>query len=525
MSELQDTLFADLVEQSRGIASKAFRTSFVETSDVLFQKDFISEYGKTVEHQVLHDSDQTTVMFRIKCAAHAPFYLAGVVDDAQAKWIEALTETVTSLIEKEIECAEQDFLLTDYATQISRDFEELVWTREFAKRIQKTDVQQTLLEFVEQVFPTLMETVQATQLVLLEYASPISLSADFPEQEICHYSLGEELLDEAERLYLIGEFLQRGRLQPVVSNHCQSLDLAQLESFILVPIQAHGWEFGWILAVNRLDNFDTNQLLDVDLGQGVPVAEFGSFEAGLMQSTASFLASHANNISLYREKESLLIGILQALVYAIDAKDHYTHGHSNRVARLSRLLAERLGLSSQECDEIYLSGLLHDIGKIGIPDRLLQKQTELTDEEVCVLQQHPQIGYRLLQRLPQISYILPGVLSHHESLDGTGYPDGLVGDQIPLFARIIAVSDSFDAMTTDRPYRRGMSFEEAKEILELNIGPQWDPTIIDTLLSLESELSEIYQRSGESGGVQSWIDVSGLRSAKIFPSQSISPSQ
>ena len=137
--------------------------------------------------------------------------------------------------------------------------------------------------------------------------------------------------------------------------------------------------------------------------------------------------------------ELLLIGVIRTLVNAIDAKDAYTCGHSDRVARIAMRLAAELGLDHQSCLQVYMTGLLHDIGKIGVPDAILCKPGKLTDEEFAIVKRHPAIGYQILKHLEQLSYVLPGVLHHHEAVTGTGYPLGLAGESIPLAARILAV--------------------------------------------------------------------------------------
>ncbi len=152
-----------------------------------------------------------------------------------------------------------------------------------------------------------------------------------------------------------------------------------------------------------------------------------------------------------------------------------------------------------ELSDIYLAGLLHDIGKIGVRDEVLTKRGPLTDEEFKHIQQHVVIGHRILADLHAISHLLPGVLYHHERYDGAGYPEGLKGDAIPLLARILAVADSFDAMSTSRPYRTAMPLERVDEILRQGAGTQWDPLVIDAYVRCRDRLTAIRQRGlGES---------------------------
>lgn len=493
---LQFSTFSEQTRRGIEIASQAFATPFREVPISSCKSTLIPAPNTTtaaVKVAVTQQNDHVEIELMMTDSPEEVFVGRGQVQSESFHLLQQLGETVQKLIEKDIELNQQDDLLTDYASQISRDFEELVWTRQLAHHIQQTDIRDSLGAFVDQIFPTLMETVQASQLVLLQLInSPAENSNPEIQNSIDIRSLGSAQLSEDDIRLILDKYSERAKSQPVVCNHCSSLGIQNLSCFILVPIQVQQREFGWILAVNRESDFSIPVQPQPSL---LPLEEFGSFEAGLMQATASFLASHANNTSLYAEKEDLLIGIVRAMINAIDAKDHYTCGHSDRVAAISRRLAIELKLTERECEEIYLAGLLHDVGKIGVPDRILLKKESLTDAEMEILKQHPVIGYRVLKHLKQIAYILPGVLHHHESLDGTGYPEGLIGDQIPLQARIIAVADAFDAMTSDRPYRKGMPYAKAEEILKQNRGPQWDPTIVDCFISSRLEIQNLCSKA------------------------------
>ncbi|MDP4085522.1 MAG: HD-GYP domain-containing protein [Bacillota bacterium] len=182
------------------------------------------------------------------------------------------------------------------------------------------------------------------------------------------------------------------------------------------------------------------------------------------------------------QKNKLLINsFLTVLSTALDARDPYTSGHSVRVADFSHKIGVEMGLPMSEVDLLFKTALLHDIGKIGVPDRVLLKDGKLTDEEFAYIKAHPEIGEKILKQVnpeSEIKNLLPGVRSHHERIDGKGYPDRLNGDEIPLFGRIIAVADSYDAMTSDRPYRKGMPHSKAVAILLDGSGTQWDSEIV-----------------------------------------------
>ena len=185
---------------------------------------------------------------------------------------------------------------------------------------------------------------------------------------------------------------------------------------------------------------------------------------------------------LYETSEKLFMDAIRALVTAIDAKDPGTQGHSARVSDYAVLIAKEMELSESQINEIRISSLLHDVGKIGIADAILNKQGSLTPEERCQIDRHPVIGAKILGQMDALSNIVPGILGHHERLDGSGYPFGLSGEQISLFARIISVADVFDAMTSPRPYRAALGVAETINYLQTNVGKLFDPRCIQALL-------------------------------------------
>ena len=180
-----------------------------------------------------------------------------------------------------------------------------------------------------------------------------------------------------------------------------------------------------------------------------------------METATNQLAAQLHNVRLLRQKEELFTDVIRALVNAVEARDPYTCGHSERVASFARCLALVSGQPAGAHERVYLTGLLHDVGKIAIPDGVLQKPGKLNDEERAIIETHTDAGWRILHELDALRDVLPGVLYHHEHYDGNGYPDGLVGENIPIDGRILAVCDAFDAMTSDRPYRNGMPVEKA----------------------------------------------------------------
>lgn len=195
------------------------------------------------------------------------------------------------------------------------------------------------------------------------------------------------------------------------------------------------------------------------------------------------------------ENRELFLGTVKALAEAIDGKDPYTRGHSERVKMYSVLMAEHMGLSQEEIEDIQVAALLHDVGKIGIEDRILKKPAALTEEEYAIMKTHPEKGAKIMAEIPQMKKYIPGMYYHHECIDGRGYPLGLKGDQIPLMARIISVADTFDAMTTNRPYQRAMSPEVAVQKIWSFAGTRYDPKVVAALESAlkAGKLDEVIQ--------------------------------
>ncbi|MCR5669841.1 MAG: response regulator [Butyrivibrio sp.] len=195
-----------------------------------------------------------------------------------------------------------------------------------------------------------------------------------------------------------------------------------------------------------------------------------------------------------KENEELFLGIVKSLAAAIDAKDTYTNGHSVRVAQYSREIAQRAGYDEDMQERIYITGLLHDVGKIGIPDTIINKEGGLTDEEFAIIKTHPEKGSKILCSIREMPELPIGARWHHERYDGTGYPEGLVGDKIPEEARIIAVADSYDAMTSNRSYRNSLPQDVVRSEIERGRGTQFDPQFADIMLQMIDEDTEYKMR-------------------------------
>lgn len=249
-------------------------------------------------------------------------------------------------------------------------------------------------------------------------------------------------------------------------------DLAMMaevaEQMLIVPIHVADRAVGVLFAADKRGN---RELSTVD----------GKLATAAAQNMGIFL----ENVTLYEDAQDLFMGTLHALIASIDAKDAYTCGHSERVAWLSRELAKAAGLDDETVERVYLSALVHDVGKIGVPEAVLCKPGRLTDEEFVMIKAHPEIGARIIKDIRQMRDLIPGVLHHHERYDGRGYPHNLAGEDIPLFGRLICLADSFDAMSSNRTYRSALSHEKVLQEIRDCAGAQFDPALAEVFVGLD----------------------------------------
>lgn len=237
-------------------------------------------------------------------------------------------------------------------------------------------------------------------------------------------------------------------------------------NMIAVPLIARGKCIGVMEVLNRLGGHT-----------------FSTEDMELLQALGHQSAIALQNAQLFQNLQESFLATVRSLAQAVDAKDSYTAGHSSRVTQYSVLISEELKCSEEEIRNIRMSGLLHDVGKIGIRDSVLSKPGKLDDEEFAIMKSHPSVGAGILKPVIQLKDVIPGVLNHHERYDGGGYPAGLKGEAIPLAGRIIGVADAFDAMTSDRVYRPRLSDEVALAELKKHSGTQFDSRIVKAFLS------------------------------------------
>ncbi len=339
-----------------------------------------------------------------------------------------------------------------------------------AKR--ETDLCDTALDWLVEIMPIEAVAIQVLDGVPQQAYFDAELVQKLPEL----LTRGDSPIQtSAEFMQLIRPHCESAKQRPVVVNHCLDAESpGTVRQLILAPLREGNHLFGFLAAINHAR------------GQ-----EFGTSEADLLSSVTAILGIHRGNTELYSQQAELSANLVRALTSAIDAKDPYTCGHSDRVARVAVRIAQHAGCSQEVVDTIYLSGLLHDVGKIGIDDQVLRKPGRLTLAEFEHIKQHPQIGYNILADVPQLTPALPAVLHHHESWDGSGYPHGLKGEEIPFLARIVAVADAFDAMGSDRPYRQGMPEEKLDRLLREGSGTQWDPVCIQAFFAARDEIRDV----------------------------------
>lgn len=239
-----------------------------------------------------------------------------------------------------------------------------------------------------------------------------------------------------------------------------------------------------VFKVGAADFIKKPYVKDVILERSKRILSLSRFQKSLEKEvdrrTAALIASE-------RKIMNLSLQMVKTLASAIDAKDTYTNGHSVRVAQYSREIARRMGKPSDEVEEIYLIALLHDVGKIGIPDAIINKTSKLTDEEYDIIKKHSSIGAEILKNIQEMPKIAIGAHWHHERYDGRGYPDGLSGESIPEIARIIAVADAYDAMTSRRSYRAALPQHVVRGEIVKCRGLQFDPLMADIMLSMIDE--------------------------------------
>ena len=286
------------------------------------------------------------------------------------------------------------------------------------------------------------------------------------------------VMDEA----MLGRFRDKPMSQPELMSEPETIDGRQMHRIVITtPIvirrQFHG-------------------LINVLIHSRTETIPQGKLDA--LSILASSAASAIANNLLYRDLEDSYLQAFRAMANAIEARDIYTAGHTDRVTKLAEIIARNIGWNDARIQSLRVGCTLHDIGKIGVPDAILNKADRLTDEERELMMQHPQMGLKIVRDIPLFKPAIPYIIAHHERYDGNGYPNGLKGSEIPMEGRLLSVADTFDAIMSDRPYRKGAPLEVAVSELVKNAGKQFDPNIVQVLLFLlrdgQVDLETLYGR-------------------------------
>jgi len=370
------------------------------------------------------------------------------------------------LLEAEQEIQTANGELTTLSTNLSTTYEELSLLYTISGSMKVT---QRPAAFLRDVCDELLEVMNISAAAAVIHAHPPAVPDDIVVVT-GRIDLEDEQLGRLARKYFAPELAREPR--PIVDNQFRCRSQPELgkgiRNVICVPV-AGDQQLGMLLTLNK------------------NAGDFSSTDIKLVNSIANQSAVFMANNILYADLQDLLMGVLHALTATIDAKDPYTCGHSNRVAVISKRLAEECGLAPARVQQIYLAGLLHDIGKIGVPESTLCKPGRLTEEEYDQVKRHPGIGAKILGGIRQLDDVISGILCHHERLDGGGYPQGLTAEDLPLDARIIGLADCFDAMTSDRIYRKALPLEVVIREIGDHAGTQFDPEVAGKLLAMDLE--------------------------------------
>lgn len=264
-----------------------------------------------------------------------------------------------------------------------------------------------------------------------------------------------------------------------------------------VPLVTRG--FGGAGASTTEQILGVMTLLDLN-----DASAFQSEDMELLHAMASLLAVAVSNAKMEERRRTTFLRTMESLATALEARDEYTRGHSQRVSELSMMIGEKMGLGPEAIEELRIGTILHDIGKIGVPDSILNKRSRLTDEEFNVMREHPVIGYEICRPLMLSEGILMIIRNHHEKLDGSGYPDGLKGGELPLPLRVVCVADAFDAMSSRRPYRGVMDPLHVQAELSKGAGTQFDPVVVETLRELlpTEQMQQMYRSFWEPTDIE-----------------------
>ena len=386
-----------------------------------------------------------------------------------------LAGLLEQMLGAEVACHTSSEELTTLSNNLATTYEELSLVYRISGSMQLTQRPES---YLQNVCEELVEVMGVSTAVAIVYPHAGSSGAKDMVVVAGDCGLDDKQLALLASKYMVPRF--GGENRGVVDNHFQHQEGqwpdGQVGRVVSVPLVVDGPSCGILIGIDKLNR------------------EFDSIDLKLLGSIGNQSAVFLANSRLYGDLQDLLMGVLHALSATIDAKDPYTCGHSRRVALISRRLAEKIGFDAKRVHQVYLAGLLHDIGKIGVPEAVLCKAGGLTDDEYTQMKSHPLLGAKILGGIRQLDDVIPGILCHHERLDGKGYPNGFSSAELSMDARIVGLADSFDAMTSDRTYRKALPVDVVRKEIEDNAGLQFDRSLVTEFLSwdIEALLTELH---------------------------------
>jgi HD-GYP domain-containing protein (c-di-GMP phosphodiesterase class II) len=387
--------------------------------------------------------------------------------DYHAVEMESFLSNLATLIEDNLSAHEE---IQDMALELEQSFEDLYLYGQIASQIKTVKVSTRMLKdliakLIENIrVDAAFTVIPGRQKLNLWLGNPVVFnsiaSPDKCFKKLIHL-IPPDAITLKENYFIINDSQKNPQYKDMFADPYR---------FLAVKIRQNENSYGWL----GLVSFNLKEI-------------FRQGELRMLISTAEQLAGVFANTDLYQDLEKFIVSMVKSLVFAIEAKDIYTKGHSERVSKYSMLIGKRLGLDKEESNNLKWASILHDIGKIGIPESILNKPDRLTDAEFDIIKGHSVKGGDILQPIDQLADSLSGIIHHHERYDGGGYPQGLKGEEIPLIARIIAVADTFDAINSTRAYRETRSPEKAFKIIEEVSGSQLDSNIVDTFKKVYKE--------------------------------------
>jgi len=393
----------------------------------------------------------------------------------EAEDAESLLRVLDWMLKRAWAQAVADDELATLSTNLATTYEELSLLYRISGSMRVT---QQVDRFLQNICNELLEVMNIEAAVAVVYAHPPSIEEDMV-MTAGRMNLSDEQINRLAHKEIVADFTSDSRA--IVNNNFPASGDADLgrrvANLVAVPLVAE------------------DDLIGVLIGMNKSSGDFDSVDLKLIGAIGSQAGVFLANSRLYADLQDLLMGVLHALTATIDAKDPYTCGHSQRVAQISRHLAKESGFSPAKVRQIYLAGLLHDIGKIGVPEATLRKAGRLTDEEYEGMKRHPVIGAKILGGIRQLDEVIVGILQHHERLDGKGYPYGLKGKEVSIEGRIVGLADGFDAMTSDRTYRKALPLAGVVEEIRKCAGTQFDEGLVVKFLSMDLKkfMAEIHQ--------------------------------